>query len=77
MNKIEIEESVKAIIEEMLSVEDVDLEADLQQEYDVDSIGLMDFIMSVEDTFGIRFHDEDLEKMTSVQDVIDKVEEML
>lgn len=75
MNREQIEEKIVAIVKEMMEVEEVDLQDNLQEKYDLDSIDLFDFILSVEDEFQIEFADEDFEGMTSVQDIIDKVAE--
>lgn len=69
-----MKEKITEIICDQLGVDSVDLSADLQKKYDIDSIGVLDFIMTVEETFGIQFHDEDLEKMKSVDDIISRIE---
>lgn len=71
-----VEQQIKELIEEQLGVKDVDLNADLETAYDIDSIGILDFIMSVEEKFDVEFGDEDLENMKSVADVVSKVESL-
>lgn len=75
MERAAIEERVKEVIEEQFG-EEVDFSADIQKEYDLDSIDLMDFIMTLEEEFDIRFSDEDMEEMKSVDDIIDRIEEL-
>ena len=70
-----IEEKIIELIKEELNVEEFDLDADLVEEYEVDSISLLDFFMSVEDEFDIEFEDEELERLKTVNDVIKLVEE--
>ncbi|MDY3051801.1 MAG: phosphopantetheine-binding protein [Ndongobacter sp.] len=77
MERTKIEEKICQIIEEQLGVEGIDVHKDLQKEYDVDSIGVLDFIMSVEDAFEIQFAETDLESMKTVEQVIDRVEALL
>lgn len=77
MNRAEIEQKVLDLIREQVGEEEIDLTADLQDEYEIDSIATLDFIMSVEDEFDIQFDDEDLEAMKTVEDVINRVEELL
>ncbi len=69
-----IKDRVIAIVKKQLKIDKVDVTANLQDDYQVDSIGVLDFIMSIEDEFGIEVEDDALETMTTVQDVIDYVE---
>lgn len=77
MERTKIEGTICQIIEEQLGVDGIDVHKDLQKEYDVDSIGVLDFIMSVEDAFEIQFAEADLESMKTVEQVIDRVEALL
>lgn len=77
MERKQIEEKIIAIIEAQIGVKDIDPAADLQKQYEVDSIGVLDFIMTVEEEFSIIFHDEDLAKMKSVQDLVQRVQELM
>lgn len=77
MNQADIESKITEIIKEMVGVEDVDLDEDLQDKYDLDSIDLFDFILTVEDEYGIEFSDEDFDKLETPQDVADRVYELV
>lgn len=76
MERQEIELKITQMIEEALG-EEVDQEADIRKEYDVDSIDILDFIMSIEDEFDLEFSDLDLEEMKSINDIVDRVEELV
>ena len=60
-----------------LDVDEFDLDANLVNEYEIDSIGLLDFIMTVEEEFDIEFEDDELEEIESARDVISLVESKL
>ncbi len=77
MNRAEITDKIKEMIQEGLGVDQVELSADLQKDYEIDSIGVMDFIMTVEEEFGVQFDDGDLEKMKTPEDVIEHLEQLL
>ena len=72
-----VEEQVKKIIVEQLSVaeEDVVPEASFVDDLGADSLDLVEMIMAMEEAFGISIEDEDAEKIKSVQDAIDYVKE--
>ncbi len=70
-----IEEKVKAIICEQLSVseEDVTPKASFVDDLGADSLDLVEMIMAMEETFNISIADEDAEKIKTVQDAIDYI----
>lgn len=77
MNRKQIEEKITAIIEAQIGVNDIDPSADLQKKYEVDSIGVLDFIMTVEEEFSVTFLDKDLAEMKSVHDLAQRVQELM
>lgn len=77
MDRAAIAEKITEMVKAQLKVEQIDPSADLQKQYNIDSIGVLDFIMNVEDTFEIRFEDDALIEMKTVDNVIDKVAEMV
>nr|WP_072514332.1 acyl carrier protein [Ndongobacter massiliensis] len=77
MDRKQIEEKITAIIEAQIGVSDIDPSADLQKKYEVDSIGVLDFIMTVEEEFSVTFLDKDLAEMKSVQDLAQRVQELM
>ena len=70
-----VEEQVKAIICEQLSVEEADVvpEASFVDDLGADSLDLVELIMAMEEKFGVEIADEDAEKIKTVQDAIDYV----
>ena len=70
-----IEDKVKKIIEEKLSVdmEEVVPEASFVDDLGADSLDLVELIMSMEEEFDVEISDEDAEKITTVKDAFDYV----
>lgn len=72
-----VEEKVKAIIREQLSVseEDVVSKASFVDDLGADSLDLVEMIMAMEEAFNISIADEDAEKIKTVQDAINYIQE--
>ncbi len=72
-----VEESVKKIIAEKLSVEleEVVPEASFVDDLGADSLDLVELIMSMEEEFDTDISDEDAEQITTVKDAIDYIHE--
>ena len=70
-----IEDKVKKIIAEKLSVEleEVVPEASFVDDLGADSLDLVELIMSMEEEFDIDISDEDAEKLVTVKDAIDYI----
>ena len=71
-----IEERVKKIIVEQLGVkeEDVKPEASFVEDLGADSLDTVELVMALDEEFDIEIHDEDAEKITTVQSAIDYVQ---
>ena len=72
-----IEDKVKKIIAEKLSVEMSEIvpEASFVDDLGADSLDLVELIMSMEEEFDIDISDEDAEKITTVKDAFDYVQQ--
>ena len=68
-------DQVRGIIVEQLGVspDEVREEASFQEDLNADSLDLVELIMSMEDTFGVKIPDEDAEKILTVNDAVDYV----
>ena len=77
MAKEEIFEKLKELVVDQLGVEDdeVTMEASMQDDLGADSLDLVDLVMSVEEEFGVKVADEDLENIKTVGDIVDYIEE--
>ena len=59
---------------------DVDLakitdELNLKTDLDADSIDFVEFVLELEDTFGSEIDDEDAEKLSTIGEVVDYIEQ--
>jgi acyl carrier protein len=70
---MKLEERVIEIIMEQLDVtkEECVPEASFIDDLGADSLDLVELIMEMEENFGIQISDEDLEKIRTIQNVID------
>ena len=66
-------ESVRDIIVDTLScdAEDVKLETNLIEDLEADSLEIVELSMALQENLGIGIEDEDLEKIHTVQDILD------
>ena len=65
-------EKVKAVVAERLLIEEdkITPEARFREDLEVDSLGLVDLIMRLEEEFGIEISEEDAETLSTVQDAV-------
>jgi acyl carrier protein len=70
-----VEEKVKKIISEKLSVDIAEVvpEASFVDDLGADSLDLVELIMAMEEEFDTDISDEDAEQITTVKDVIDYI----
>ena len=68
---------LKKLVVEQLGVdeEEVKPEASFVDDLNADSLDLVELIMSLEEEFGMEISDEDAEKIQTVQDAVDHIEE--
>jgi len=76
MSEKETFEQLKKLIVELLEVDESEVvpEASFADDFNADSLDLIEFITAVEDTFKIEVPDEDAEKLRTVQDAMDYIE---
>jgi len=74
---VPLEEKVKKIVTEKLSVEldEVIPEASFVDDLGADSLDLVELIMAMEEEFDIEIPDEEAEKLQTVQDAINYIKE--
>ena len=68
------EELIK-LAEENLNIDGENLDfATKIEDLDIDSIDLLDFIMTIEDKYDIEFSDEELDQIKSLEDIEELIE---
>lgn len=70
-------EKLRAIISEQLEISEelITMDSDLMEDFDADSLDLVDLVMSVEDEFGVEVPDEAADELKTVGDVVRFIEE--
>ena len=74
---MQIEDKVKKLIAEKLDVDisDVVPDASLIDDLGADSLAIIELIMTMEEEFDIEVPDEDAEKLSTVKDVVNYINE--
>ena len=77
MTKEKIYDRICDILRERqtINMETVSLETNVQEELNADSVDLMEFVITLEDEFGIEVPDEVVDRLVTLQDVVDYVAE--
>lgn len=70
-----LREELAQLVEENLdiNVDDVDFDVEIS-ELNIDSIDMLDFIMAVEDKYGIEFSDDELDSIKKFDDIVELIE---
>lgn len=66
-----IENRIYEIIKDRFGIEEVSNDMVLREDFDVDSITLLELIMDAEEEFGVEIEDEDLAKFITVGDIVE------
>jgi acyl carrier protein len=75
MTKEEIAAKVKSIAAKYLCEDenDIQLDANIREEYGGDSLDIVQIVMDVEHAFSISISDEAADSINTVQDIVDEV----
>ena len=73
----DVKERLKKIIVDQLGVDEAEVvpSASFVEDLNADSLDLVELIMSLEEEFKLQISDEDAEKITTVQEAEDYIEE--
>ncbi len=75
MNYDEVFKKLKEMIVNQLGIEEEKItnDATLTDDLAADSLDIVEFVMNVEEEFGIEISDEDAEKLTTVSDIVNYI----
>jgi acyl carrier protein len=76
MDRTEIESKLTDLLVDELGIErdSITLDAKFEEDLDVDSLGVVELLMALEDNFGVKIPDEEAEQITTVGEAVDLVE---
>ncbi|MCI4462875.1 MAG: acyl carrier protein [Caldisericum sp.] len=79
MEEREIREKVAKVVKEKLGVEDDKIvdSAEYVKDLGADSLALVDIAMALEDEFGVKIPDEDINKITTIGATVSYIKEHL
>lgn len=79
MERTEIESKLKDLLVDELGLDrdKVTSEARFEEDLEVDSLGVVELLMALEDGFGVKIADEEAEKIATVSQAVDIVESKL
>ena len=79
MEKSEIESKLVDLLVDELGLErdDITMEAKFEEDLDVDSLGVVELLMALEDNFDVKIPDEEAEKITTVGEAAELVNQKL
>ena len=77
MDREEILSKIQEITADRLGVDEDDVtpEASFREDLEADSLDLVELIMELEEQFGMEIPDEEVEKITTVEEAVDYVVE--
>ena len=75
MERVEVEARlVDLLVGELgLDREKITLEASFEEDLEVDSLGVVELLMALEDNFGIAIPDDEAERITTVGEALDVI----
>ena len=70
-------ERIREIICDQLDLEEdkVTMDSDIMEDFEADSLDVVDLVMSIEDEFGLEVPDDQIENFRTVGDVVCYIEE--
>ena len=70
-------ERIREIICDQLDLEEdkVTMDSDIMEDFEADSLDVVDLVMSIEDEFGLEVPDDQIETFRTVGDVVRYIEE--
>jgi acyl carrier protein len=79
MERSDIESKMKELLVEELGLDadKITMSATFEEDLEVDSLGVVELLMALEDNFGVQIPDEEAESLVTVGEAVDLVEQKL
>ena len=79
MERADIESKMtELLVEELgLDADKITMDATFEEDLEVDSLGVVELLMALEDTFGVQIPDEEAESLVTVGEAVDLVAKKL
>jgi acyl carrier protein len=79
MDRAEIESKLTELLVEELGLDEdkITMDATFEEDLEVDSLGVVELLMALEDNFGVTIPDEEAESIGTVGQAVDIVEQKL
>lgn len=74
---MDVFERIRTLLAEQLDIEEdkITMDSNIMNDFEADSLDIVDMVMSLEDEFGVEIPDEEVENLQTVGDVVRYVEE--
>lgn len=75
MDRSEIESKLADLLVDELGLDrdKITMDARFEEDLEVDSLGVVELLMALEDTFGVKIPDEEAENIVTVREAVDVV----
>ena len=79
MDRAEVEKKLTGLLVDELGVEPdrITMEATFEEDLEIDSLGVVELLMALEDNFDVKIPDEEAEKITTVGEAAELVSQKL
>jgi acyl carrier protein len=79
MERADIESKMKELLVEELGLDEdkITMGATFEEDLEVDSLGVVELLMALEDNFGVQIPDEEAESLVTVGEAVDLVAKKL
>jgi acyl carrier protein len=79
MERAEIESKLSGLLVDELGLDadKITMDSRFEEDLEVDSLGVVELLMALEDNFGVQIPDEEAEQLTTVGQAVDLVEQKL
>ncbi len=79
MERSDIESKMKELLVEELGLDEdkITMDATFEEDLEVDSLGVVELLMALEDNFGVQIPDEEAESLVTVGEAVDLVQKKI